>query len=47
VLSGVNGVAVANGDTGTLQLGLDRVTFIDKASPWSFSVVFVLPIAPL
>ncbi len=23
------------------------VTFIDKASPWSFSIVFVVPIAPL
>jgi hypothetical protein len=26
---------------------VDGVRFIDKASPWSFSVVFVLPIAPL
>jgi hypothetical protein len=26
---------------------LDRVTFIDKASPWSFSLVVVLPVAPL
>ena len=26
---------------------IDDVRFLDKASPWSFSVVFVLPIAPL
>lgn len=26
---------------------LHGVRFIDKASPWSFSVVFVLPVAPL
>ncbi len=26
---------------------IDRVRFIDNASPWSFSIVFVLPIAPL
>jgi hypothetical protein len=25
---------------------IDRVRFVDRASPWSFSVVFVLPIAP-
>ena len=25
---------------------IDRVRFVDKASPWSFSLVFVLPIAP-
>lgn len=26
---------------------VDDVRFIDKANPWSFSIVFVLPIAPL
>lgn len=26
---------------------LEGVTFVDRASPWSFSVVFVLPIAPM
>ena len=26
---------------------IDGVRFIDNASPWSFSIVFVLPIAPL
>ena len=26
---------------------IERVRFLDKASPWSFSIVFVLPIAPL
>jgi hypothetical protein len=26
---------------------IDSVRFVDKASPWSFSVVFVLPVAPL
>jgi hypothetical protein len=26
---------------------IDSVRFVDKASPWSFSVVFVLPLAPL
>lgn len=25
---------------------IDGFTFLDKASPWSFSIVFVLPIAP-
>lgn len=25
---------------------LDDVLFVDKASPWSFSIVFVLPVAP-
>jgi hypothetical protein len=35
--------------TGLPKAG-DRITgtrFIDKASPWSFSIVFVLPVAPL
>lgn len=26
---------------------VDGVTFLDNASPWSFSVVFVVPVAPL
>jgi hypothetical protein len=26
---------------------VDGVRFVDRASPWSFSVVFVLPVAPL
>jgi len=26
--------------------GIDGVRYLDKASPWSFSLVFVLPIAP-
>lgn len=26
---------------------VDSVRFVDRASPWSFSVVFVLPLAPL
>jgi len=26
---------------------LNGVRFVDDASPWSFSIVFVLPIAPL
>ena len=26
---------------------VDGVRFLDKASPWSFSIVFVLPVAPL
>ena len=26
---------------------VDGVRFLDRASPWSFSVVFVLPVAPL
>ena len=35
--------------TGLLRKGdrLSGVRFVDDASPWSFSVVFVLPIAPL
>ena len=35
--------------TGLPQAGdfIDNVRFVDKASPWSFSLVFVLPIAPL
>jgi hypothetical protein len=34
--------------TGLARRGdrLDSVTFLDKASPWSFSLVFVLPVAP-
>lgn len=26
---------------------IDDVQFVDRASPWSFSIVFVLPVAPL
>ncbi len=35
--------------TGLLRKGdrLNEVRFVDDASPWSFSIVFVLPIAPL
>ena len=35
--------------TGLPEAGdrIDGVQFIDKASPWSFSIVFVFPIAPL
>ena len=35
--------------TGLLRKGdrLNGVRFVDDASPWSFSIVFVLPIAPL
>jgi hypothetical protein len=25
---------------------IDNLSFVDNASPWSFSLVFVLPIAP-
>jgi hypothetical protein len=34
--------------TGLLKAGdvIDGVQFVQRASPWSFSVVFVLPIAP-
>jgi hypothetical protein len=34
--------------TGLPKVGdrIDGLTFLDKASPWSFSVVFVLPVAP-
>jgi hypothetical protein len=35
--------------TGLLKAGdvIEGVTLLDDASPWSFSVVFVLPVAPL
>lgn len=35
--------------TGLAKAGdrVDGVRFLDKASPWSFSIVFVLPVAPL
>jgi hypothetical protein len=35
--------------TGLIRKGdlLDGVTFLDDASPWSFSIVFVVPVAPL
>ena len=35
--------------SGLLKRGdeVDGVRFLDRASPWSFSVVFVLPVAPL
>jgi hypothetical protein len=26
---------------------INGIRFVDKASPWSFSLVFVLPVAPL
>jgi hypothetical protein len=34
--------------TGLRRAGdrIDNIRFLDKASPWSFSIVFVLPIAP-
>ncbi|MCA1584428.1 MAG: hypothetical protein LC791_06535 [Acidobacteria bacterium] len=34
--------------TGLAQTGdrIDSIRLLDKASPWSFSIVFVLPIAP-
>ena len=34
--------------TGLRRMGdrIDNIRFLDKASPWSFSIVFVLPIAP-